>query len=143
MTPEQIDYVQSSFRLILPIRIQAAELFYDRLFAIDPSVRPLFAHTDLEVQGDKLMAALGFVVGALRKPDAMLITVRALAQRHVHYGVVASQYASVGEALVWTVRLGLGDAATSEILEAWTAAYTLLSEAMLGSLESDPRQTAA
>ena len=143
MTPEQIDHVQASFRLILPIRVQAAQLFYARLFEIDPGARPLFANTNLEDQGDKLMSALGFVVGALRKPDTMLGTVRALAQRHVRYGVVESHYASVGEALIWTVRLGLGNAATPEVVASWVSAYALLSNAMLGSLESGPQQSAA
>lgn len=143
MTPEQVDHVQTSFRLILPIRLQAAQIFYARLFEIDASTRPLFLNSDLEVQGDMLMAALGFVVGSLRKPESMLATVHALARRHVGYGVVESHYTSVGEALVWTVERGLGSAATPEILVAWVAAYTILSDAMLGSLESDPRLSAA
>lgn len=142
MTPQQIELVQSSF-LALPPRRQAAALFYERLFDIDPSVRPLFARTNLDEQGEKLMAALQFVVGALRRPEAMLVTVGSLAARHVRYGVVASQYASVGEALVWTVEQGLGEAASSEILAAWSAAYALLSEAMLASLESLPSSLAA
>ena len=42
MTPRQITLVQQSFAKVLPIRETAAALFYDRLFAIDPSTRPLF-----------------------------------------------------------------------------------------------------
>ena len=143
MTPEQIDLVQDSFRLILPRRAQVAELFYARLFVVEPSVQLLFANADLEVQGDKLMAALSFVVGALRKPDTMLVTVQALALRHVRYGVVATHYASVGEALIWTIRLGLGAAATPEVLAAWVVAYDLLSRAMLASLDGHPTRQAA
>ncbi len=134
MTPEQITLVQDSFRLVLPIRTQAAGLFYARLFDIDPGTRALFTNTDLEAQGDKLMSALSFVVGALRKPDTMLVTVRGLALRHVGYGVVAPQYASVGAALLWTLRTGLGAAATSEVMAAWEAAYALLSGAMLQAI---------
>lgn len=137
MTPQQIDLVQASF-LNLPLRRQAAALFYGRLFDIDASARPLFARSNLDAQGEKLMAALHFVVDALREPETMLATVRALALRHVRYGVVASQYASVGQALVWTVEQGLGPSASPEILAAWGAAYALLSEAMLACLDSAP-----
>ena len=43
MTPRQIELVQSSLPAILAIRENAAGLFYERLFAIDPTTRPLFA----------------------------------------------------------------------------------------------------
>jgi hypothetical protein len=57
MTRDQIRLVQASFRNVLPIREQAAALFYDRLFEIDPGTRGLFADTDLRTQGGKLMGA--------------------------------------------------------------------------------------
>lgn len=143
MTPEQVTLVQESFRLVLPIRTQAAGLFYTRLFEIDHGTRALFANTDLEAQGDKLMAALSFVVGALRKPDTMLVTVRGLALRHVGYGVVAPQYDSVREALLWTLQTGLGEAATPEVMAAWAAAYALLSGAMLQAVTDEAAARAA
>jgi nitric oxide dioxygenase len=139
MTPEQIELVQASFRQVVPIKDQAATLFYRRLFEIDPSVQPLFAATDLQDQGVKLMAALGFVVGALHEADRMRETVATLARRHVGYGVVPAQYASVGEALLWTLQQGLGPAATPEVLAAWTAAYGLLSDTMLAVHDGHPQ----
>ena len=42
MTPRQVALVQESFDKIVPIREQAAALFYERLFDLDPSTRPLF-----------------------------------------------------------------------------------------------------
>jgi nitric oxide dioxygenase len=135
MTPEQIALVERSFRLVLPAKDPAAALFYARLFEIDPSTRPLFARTDLAAQGGKLMAALGFVVGALRTPGPLLETATALARRHVGYGVQRPHYESVGAALLWTLERGLGEAWTPETAEAWTAAYTLLAGAMIAAAE--------
>ena len=131
MTPEQASLVQDSFRLVVPIKDQAAGLFYGRLFEIDPGTRPLFAGTDLAEQGAKLMATLGFVVGGLKRPEQVVPAAQALARRHLGYGVVAAQYASVGEALLWTLRRGLGGAFTPEVEAAWAAAYALLSGVML------------
>ena len=42
MTSRQIDLVQQSFRLIEPIIDDAAVVFYERLFEIDPSLQRLF-----------------------------------------------------------------------------------------------------
>ena len=136
MTDDQITRVQDSFRLVLPIQAQAAALFYARLFAIAPEVQPLFQDRDIVAQGAKLMAALGFVAGALREPDRLLPAVQALAVRHAGYGVTAAHYASVGTALLWTLEQGLGEAATPEVIGAWAAAYALLSGTMIAAAEA-------
>jgi len=47
--------VQTSFAQVEPIAEAAAELFYGRLFALDPSLRRLFKG-DMTAQGRKLMA---------------------------------------------------------------------------------------
>jgi hypothetical protein len=51
MTPDQIRLVQESFRSVVPICDEAARIFYDRLFALDPALRPLFWHADMSKQG--------------------------------------------------------------------------------------------
>src|SRR5262249_50317258 len=100
MTPRQVALVRESFDKIVPIREQAAALFYNRLFAIDPSTRPLF-RGDMKSQGAKLMAAIGAVVKSLDRIDAILDDVRTLARRHHRYGVREERYASVGASLLW------------------------------------------
>jgi hypothetical protein len=42
MTPESQAYVRDTFAKIVPIAPQAAALFYDRLFALDPTLQSLF-----------------------------------------------------------------------------------------------------
>ena len=42
LTPQQITIVQSSFHSLQPMSATAAELFYKRLFEIDPAIAPLF-----------------------------------------------------------------------------------------------------
>src|SRR4051812_43945249 len=108
MTPADISLVEASFRLVAPIAEPAAAIFYERLFAIDPALRPLFAHGDMHEQGRKLMQALGFVVGNLRAPDRLLPVVAELGRRHAGYGVQSRDYDSVGAALLGTLAEGLG-----------------------------------
>ena len=129
MTPEQIDLVQNSFKLVAPIAEDAAALFYDRLFTLDPALRPLFKN-DMKEQGRKLMQALSIVVKGLKRLDTILPAVQDLGRRHVHYGVRDEHYDTVGAALLWTLTQGLGDAFTPEVEDAWATAYGLLAGAM-------------
>ena len=130
MTPRQIELVQQSFDKVKPIQEAAAALFYDRLFTIDPGIRPLFRH-DMTEQGGKLMAAIDMVVRALDHIEPMLKTIRDLGRRHVGYGVTNRHYLSVGTALLWTLEQGLGDEFTEEVRDAWASAYQVLSSTMM------------
>ena len=132
MTPHEIELVQSSFAKVVPIADTAAQLFYARLFEIAPSVKPLF-HGDMAEQRRKLMAALGVVVKGLTNLQAVVPVAQALAVRHVGYGVKAADYAPVGEALLWTLQEGLGEAYTPEVATAWTTAYQTLSGVMIAA----------
>lgn len=131
MTPNQVKAIQESFAKVVPISEQAAALFYGRLFEIAPAVEPLF-RGDMKEQGRKLMATLGIVVNGLSNLDAVLPAASALAKRHVDYGVKPDDYAPVGAALLWTLEKGLGDQWTPDLAAAWSAAYAVLSDFMIG-----------
>ena len=137
MTPNQIALVQQTFAQVKPIADTAATLFYDRLFELDPSLRPLFKG-DLQDQKTKLMQALAFVVAGLTRLESIVPTVEALGQRHGAYGVQEAHYATVGAALLWTLSQGLGEAFTPEVQAAWLAAYTILSTVMQKAAVSVP-----
>lgn len=135
MSPRQIDLVQKSFGHVRPIAATAADLFYNRLFTLDPSLRLLFKG-DMGQQGQLLMIMIGAAVAGLRDLKTLSPVVRKLGARHVGYGVRTEHYATVGSALLWTLAQGLGDKFTPEVSDAWAAAYDLLSEVMqLGAME--------
>jgi hemoglobin-like flavoprotein len=142
MTPAQIALVEDSFRYVAPIAEPAAAIFYENLFALDPALRPLFAHAGMGEQGRKLMAAIGFVVGNLRQPEALLPAVAELGRRHAGYGVQPGHYATVGTALLATLEEGLGEAFTPAVREAWAAAYGLLAEVMQQAAAEGSRRAA-
>lgn len=134
MTPEQIRLVQSSFQKIIPISDTAADLFYLKLFELDPSLRPLFKG-DIQEQGRKLMHMIHAAVLGLDSECGLLHhtiipTVRNLGKRHASYGVQSKHYATVGAALLWTLEQGLGKDFTPETKTAWTDTYTLLAGVM-------------
>ncbi|QDT13714.1 globin family protein [Planctomycetes bacterium K23_9] len=130
MTPNQITLVQGSWEKVKPISDKAAELFYGRLFELDPELRPLFKG-NMQEQGKKLMATLNLAVASLTKLDTILPAVQELGRKHVKYGVPLSSYATVGEALLWTLGQGLGDEFTDDVKEAWTLTYVTISNVMI------------
>jgi len=129
MTNEQIKLVQDSFRQVAPIAETAAQLFYARLFELDPDLELLFKG-NLTEQGRKLMQMLAVAVNSLDRMDQLLPVVRSLGARHVSYGVRDKDYDTVGQALLWTLRKGLGDGFTPDVEAAWTNVYTTLASAM-------------
>jgi nitric oxide dioxygenase len=130
MTPDQVTLVQQSFAKVAPISEAAAVIFYDRLFEVAPSVKPMFP-ADMTEQRKKLMATLAVVVGGLGNLESILPAASALAKRHVGYGAKAEHYPAVGGALLWTLEKGLGESWTPEVAAAWTAAYGTLSGFMI------------
>jgi hemoglobin-like flavoprotein len=130
MTPNQVTLVQQSFAKVAPISEAAAVIFYDRLFEVAPSVKPMFP-ADMKEQRKKLMATLAVVVGGLGNLESVLPAASALAKRHVGYGAKAEHYPVVGGALLWTLEKGLGESWTPEVADAWAAAYGTLSGYMI------------
>lgn len=130
ITLEQKKLVQESWELVVPIADTAAELFYGRLFELDPELKHLFRSTDMKEQSRKLMQMLAMAVKGLDSLDKLVPAVEDLGRRHVGYGVKDSHYDTVGAALLWTLEKGLGDGFTPEVREAWTQVYTVLASVM-------------
>ncbi len=130
ISARQVELVQSTWQSVEPISGQAATLFYNKLFELDPSVQALFANVDIEEQKSKLMQMIDVAVQGLNRLETIVPAVEALGVRHVDYGVQESQYDTVGAALLWTLEQGLGEAFTPEVKEAWTVTYTVLADTM-------------
>jgi len=129
MNRSQIDLVRNSFALVQPIAPQAAVIFYDRLFAADPSLRQLFKG-DMAHQGERLMSMIGSALVLLERPDALMPVLRSLGARHAGYGVQAQHYDTVGGALLGTLEQGLGESFTPEVRAAWVTLYGVISQTM-------------
>lgn len=130
LTEAQKELVQSTWEKVVPISETAAELFYTKLFELDPDVKPMFEKSDMKEQGKKLMVMIGTAVKGLDNLGALVPAVEALGKRHVGYGVTAGHYDTVGSALIDTLDKGLGEDFTPEAKEAWTITYTTLAGVM-------------
>jgi hemoglobin-like flavoprotein len=121
VTNKEIELVKASWANVVPISNLAAELFYGKLFEIDPALKSLFSD-NLEEQGKKLMMMINTAVNGLDSPEQ----------------IVDAHYDTVGAALIWTLGQGLGDGFTDEVKNAWLNTYTLLACTMKeGAAEVD------
>lgn len=143
MNPKQIHLVQSTLAVVRHKSTAIGELFYKRLFILDPSLRPMFKG-DLVHQSRMLMAMLDSTVSGLNDLDVLVPVVRQLGARHARYGVLQSHYDTFGSALLWTLEQGLGQKFTPAVGEAWAAVYELLDSMMqMGAIEAQSRHVAA
>jgi hemoglobin-like flavoprotein len=132
MNSEQIQLVQQSFAKVQPIAAQAADMFYQRLFKLDPQLKKLF-RGDMQEQGGKLMSMIAAAVYGLNHLDKLVPVLEALGQRHGGYGVKPADYDVVAQALLWTLQQGLKESFTSEVRAAWTAFYGVAASTMQGA----------
>ncbi|KZN51003.1 globin family protein [Pseudoalteromonas luteoviolacea] len=129
LSARQKQLVQESFAKVEPIAEQAAEIFYNTLFHYDPSLKVLFKNS-IKSQGQKLMATLKVAVKSLDDLDSLVPVLHKLAERHINYGVKASHFTPVGNALLYTLKKGLGEDWNPELRQAWIEVIRLVATVM-------------
>ena len=141
--PLNLEALETSFDLVAPRGEELIDLFYAKLFAAAPAVRPLFAHTDLRRQKAMLLATLVLLRKSLRDLDAMLPKLRALGARHVAYGAEPEHYPVVGQVLIESMADVAGAAWQPEYSTAWAAAFDVVAGAMLDGAAAEELADAA
>lgn len=121
--------------------------FFKRIFEIAPGALEMFSFKDEPAEGlyasekflthaRKVIRTVGVAVDGLGNLDALVPVLKGLGARHVGYGVAAAHYDVVGQALLDTLAMGLGDAFTDEVRAAWVAVYGVVSSTMQAGAEA-------
>jgi hemoglobin-like flavoprotein len=129
----QQQLIRTTFAQLAVMPEVTGALFYERLFAVNPSFRALFKN-DMRIQSVKLMTMLAMVIYNLPEPGQVLPAIRDLAARHVEYGVKRADYEALRDVLLWTLEQALGKDFTSEAREAWAVCYDELAGEMIASI---------
>jgi hemoglobin-like flavoprotein len=127
---EQKHRLRKTFAIVERQSHVAALVFYQRLFELNPMLRPLFK-TDIELQAAKLMDMLSTALSLLEKPEELTETLEELGVRHVTYGVRTEHYDTVGAALLAMLSTVLGKDFTPDTRKAWTELYQFIAATML------------
>ena len=109
--------------------------FYDELFRLDPSLRPMFP-AELFEQGRKLTLMLAAVVRGLGDPG-LAEQYGLLGARHAAYGVREDHYDLVGAALLKTLHAHLGPDYDEAVEAAWATLYGEIAETMIAAGTAD------
>jgi methyl-accepting chemotaxis protein len=123
--------LETSFDLVASRGDVLMDVFYARLFAAAPAVKPLFAGTDPRRQKAMLLGALVQLRGSLRNLPAFVPALQRLGARHVGYGARPEHYPVVGAVLIDSMAEVAGEAWRPEYARAWQAAFGVVAGAML------------
>ncbi|GGE55494.1 flavohemoprotein [Pullulanibacillus camelliae] len=108
--------------------------FYKLLFTKAPELYNIFNQTNQKrgIQQEALAYSVYAAGEHIDNLDAIKPLVRRITEKHRALGVQPEQYPIVGETLIQAVKEVLGQAATADILDAWTAAYQTIADAFIG-----------
>ncbi len=108
MNTQQVKLLQHTFAKVEPVAEEVGQVFYQRLFQIDPSLVSLFKG-DLKAQGKMLMTAIGLAVKGLDHPESVQQQLKEIGHRHIRYGAMSGDFYKFGAALQWSFEQTLGE----------------------------------
>lgn len=130
MTPETKMQIRASWAAIAGKEDAFAWAFYSDLFERLPAALGYFAHTTMAQQRERFHQMLAVLVGAIDEPASLREDLRALAKRHVGYGISMHDYAPAGESLIRAFQATLGPDFTPAMRTAWEDLYRFVVGAM-------------
>ncbi|WP_013323883.1 globin domain-containing protein [Gloeothece verrucosa] len=130
ISQQTIDIVKSTAPLIKQHGQQITTRMYEIMFRNHPEIQAQF---DMSAQANgfqpaKLARAVWSYATHIDNLDALKSMVETIAHRHVKTHVQPQQYPIVGASLLEAIKDVLGDAATDEVMAAWTEAYQVLAQ---------------
>jgi hemoglobin-like flavoprotein len=137
VTARQKSLVQSNWALMRPMAVHVADLFFDRLFELDPSLEEVFPD-DTQVLRGRFTRSVGTAVGAIDDLGALVPVLHDLGRRQSALGFQPGTYVTLGKALLWTFEQTLAEDFTPPVEDAWAALYADVSSAMIQGAE--PRE---
>src|ERR1700750_2848122 len=116
--------------------------FYARMFKHHPELKNIFnmSHQASGKQQHALAGAVLAYAEHIENPEVLINVLKSIGNKHVSLNISPEQYDIVGHHLISSIKEVLGEAATDELIEAWTQAYSELAQIMI-SIEEDLYQS--
>ncbi|MBD2523051.1 globin domain-containing protein [Nostoc sp. FACHB-133] len=133
VSQQTIDIVKSTAPVLKKNGQQITTRMYEIMFQNHPEIKEQFS---MSAQADgsqpaRLATAVYSYANQIDNLPALKSMVEKIAHRHVQTHVTPEQYPIVGESLLQAMKDVLGEAATEEVMAAWTEAYQALSEVFI------------
>ncbi|WP_068616835.1 NO-inducible flavohemoprotein [Paenibacillus tuaregi] len=134
LDPKTIEIIKSTVPALEIHGQDITRTFYQAMFRNHPELMNIFNHAN-QRQGKQSAALANAVYAAAAHIDRLeeiLPVVVQIAHKHRALGVLPEHYPIVGENLLAAIKTVLGEAATDEILDAWSRAYGVIADAFIG-----------
>lgn len=135
LTKQQIELVKATVPDLREHGVALTSHFYKRMLSHNPELMQVFnmGHQRAGFQQQALAGAVLAYAENIENLPALLGAVAHIANKHVSVGIRAEHYPIVGKHLIASIKEVLGDAATPELIDAWTAAYMQLADVLIGA----------
>ncbi len=133
--------MQRSFARVAENGDEVPLYFYSHLFLSHPETRQMFP-VSMTAQRDRLVGALGHIVGHVDKVDELVPFLQQLGRDHRKFGTLGAHYPAVGASLLATLEHFLGDEWTPDLAADWEAAYGLVAQVMVQGADEAADQPA-
>ena len=129
LSEEQKRLIRKSFLRIEPALDLVAQLFFLKLFRLDPGLRKKFSGP-IEVQARKFAAGAKLAMISLGHEDGLAPTLKLLGVRHRQMGIRPRHYRTMSRALVWTLQRSLDKGFDRDTKDAWNALLSQFTKVM-------------
>ncbi|MHA1134281.1 MAG: globin domain-containing protein [Alphaproteobacteria bacterium] len=129
LTAEQKRLIRVSYLKVEPALELVAQLFFLKLFRLDPSLRKKFSGP-VEMQARKFAAGAKLAMISLGHEDGLSPTLKLLGTRHRQMGIRTRHYRTMSRALVWTLERSLEKAFDRDTKDAWTTMLAYFTRTM-------------
>lgn len=126
MNKQELEAIRNNWEAVRPNARFAARLFYTKLLLIDPSLVPLFRRNP-EEQSQRLLRATRIVVYGISQPRILQPLLRMLGYHPAVRRMTPGQFESIGQAMLWTLRIVLDEAFDEAARRAWKNLYRTVS----------------
>ncbi|MGG0658573.1 NO-inducible flavohemoprotein [Rummeliibacillus pycnus] len=138
LSQKTMDIIKSTAPVLEKYGQEITTVFYKRLFESHPELLNIFNQTN-QRKGRQQMALANTVYAAavhIENLSEIIPVVKGIAEKHRSLGIKPEHYPIVGENLLIAIKEVLGDAATDEIMNAWTEAYGVLADIFISTEEA-------
>ena len=134
LQPRTISTVKATAPVLREHGLEITQRMYALLFQ-DEQIKRLFNqshHRGAGTQPRSLAGAVHAYAANIDRLEELGPIVERIAQKHVALNVAPEHYPAVGRALIGALGDVLGQAATDEVIAAWTEAYAFLAQILMG-----------
>jgi len=131
LTTAQKRLILNSFVRLEPALDLVAQLFFLKLFRLDPGLRKKF-DGPVEMQARKFSAGAKLAMISLGHEDGLAPTLKLLGTRHRQMGIRARHYRTMSRALIWTLERSLDKSFDRDARDAWNTMLVHFTKVMTG-----------